>query len=112
MRFERARIDRRFASRHDAEVLSPNGEVVTFRDQWGTLTQVFDLGELGFSRELTMLFADAFRMHYAGAAVATRKACWKALRSFARFVAEDGAITYFLSAATVRSVLEQSDMPH
>jgi integrase len=93
MRSERARIDRRFASRHDAEVLSPNGEVVTFRDQWGTLTQVFDLAELGFSRELTMLFADAFRMHYAGAAVATRKACWKALRSFARFVAEDGAIT-------------------
>ena len=39
-----------------------------------------------------MLLAEAFRMHYAGAAIGTRKACWKALRTFARFVIEDGAI--------------------
>jgi hypothetical protein len=92
MRSERARIDRRFASTPGAEVPSANGEVVTFRDGWGTVTQAFDLAELGLSRELTMLFAEAYRMHYAGAAVATRKECWKALRAFARFVVEDGGI--------------------
>jgi hypothetical protein len=58
----------------------------------GTVAQAFDLGKLGLSHELTMLFADAFRMHYAGSAVATRKGCWKALRIFARFVVEDGGI--------------------
>jgi len=92
MQLERARIDRRFATMPGA-VPSANGAVVTFRDEWSTVAQVFDLAKLGLSPELTMLFADAFRVHYAGAAIATRKGCWKALRTFARFVAQDGAIT-------------------
>jgi integrase len=92
MRSERARIDRRLAITPGAEVPATNGEVVTFRDEWGTVAQAFDLTKLGLSHELTMLFADAFRMHYAGSAVPTRKGCWKALRAFARFVVEDGAI--------------------
>src|SRR5215831_13463743 len=92
MQLERARIDRRFATMPGA-VPSANGTVVTFRDEWSTVAQVFDLAKLGLSPESTMLFADAFRVHYAGAAIATRKGCWKALRTFARFVAEDGAIT-------------------
>ena len=92
MRSERARIDRRFANAPCTEVPSANEEVVTFRDEWGVVAQVFDLAKLGLSHALTMLFADAYRMHYAGAAVATRKECWKALRAFARFVVEDGGI--------------------
>jgi hypothetical protein len=92
MRSERARIDRRLAVSPGAEVLATNREIVTFRDEWGTVAQTFDLAKLGLSHELMMLFADAFRMHYAGSAVPTRKGCWKALRAFAHFVVEDGGI--------------------
>jgi integrase len=92
MRSERTRIDRHFAKAPCTEVPSADDKVVTFRDEWGAVVQVFDLPKLGLSHELTKLFADAFRMHYASAAVATRKGCWKALRAFAHFVVEDGGI--------------------
>jgi hypothetical protein len=65
---------------------------VTFRDEWGAVDQVFDLAVLGLSGEITTLLADAFRTHYAAAAATTRKGCWKALRAFAHFLAEDGSI--------------------
>jgi integrase len=90
---ERAHVNRSFARKPGADAPSANREVVTFRDEWGALAQTFDVAKLGLSRELTALFADAFRMHYAGATAATRKGCWKALRAFARFIAEDGGIT-------------------
>jgi hypothetical protein len=93
MRSERARIDRRLTVAPAVEAPVPTGKIVIFRDEWGAAVQVFDLSQLGFSHELTILFADAFRMHYAGSTVATRKGCWKALRTFARFGATDGAIT-------------------
>jgi hypothetical protein len=93
MRSERARIDRRLTVAPTTELLPAIGAVVTFRDEWGAIVQVFDLTKLGFSHELTMLFADAFRMHYAGSAAPTRKGCWLALRAVARFVVEDGGIT-------------------
>jgi hypothetical protein len=93
MRSERARIDRRLTVTPTTELLPAIGAVVTFRDEWGAIVQVFDLTKLGFSGELTMLFADAFRMHYAGSAAPTRKGCWKALHAVARFVVEDGGIT-------------------
>jgi hypothetical protein len=108
MRSERIRIDRRFAKAPCTEVPSANEEVVTFRDEWGAVVQVFDLPKLGLSHELTKLFADAFRMHYASAAVTTRRGCWKALRTFARFVVEDGGIavpTHLTTAAVGRYIV-------
>lgn len=92
MRSERARIDRRLAVAPVAEPPTAGGAVVTFRDEWGGIAQTFDLCRLGLPGALTTLLAEAFRMHYAGAAAATRKGCWKALRTFARFAVEDGAI--------------------
>jgi integrase len=92
MRSERARIKRSFAGAPGAEAPSAIGEAVTFRDEWGALAQTFDLAKLGLSCEITALFADAFRMHYADATAATRKGCWKALRTFARFISEDDGI--------------------
>lgn len=92
MRPESARIDRRLKVTSPSARFVAGSAVVVFHDEWGGLQQAFDLDELGLSRELTMLFADAFRMHYAGAAAATRKDCWKALRTFARFTEYDGNI--------------------
>jgi integrase len=92
MRSERAHINRSFAGTPRADAPSANGEAVTFRDGWGAAAQTFDLTKLGLSREITTLFADAFRMHYAGANAATRKGCWKALRAFGRFIGKDGGI--------------------
>ena len=89
---ERARINRSFARTPRADAPSANEEAVTFRDGWGVAVQTFDLAKLGLSREITALFTDAFRMHYVGAAAATRKGCWKALRAFGRFIVEDGGI--------------------
>ncbi|WPP02780.1 hypothetical protein [Methylocella tundrae] len=68
--------------------------VVSFNDEWGNVAQVFDLAALGLSAEITTVLADAFFMHYAASAVETRKGCWKALRAFGRFVAEDGGIAF------------------
>jgi integrase len=92
MRSDRARIDRRLAVTPVAELRTAGGTVVTFRDEWGGVAQTFDLGRFGLPGALTALLAEALRLHYAGAAAATRKDCWKALRAFARFVVEDGAI--------------------
>jgi|SRR5579872_2139429 len=92
MRSKRARIDRRLTVTPIINPPTAGGPIVTFRDQWGAVVQVFDLDLLGLSRAFATLLADAFRTHYAGAAVATRKGCWKALRIFARFIADDGGI--------------------
>lgn len=89
---ERARIDRRLAAAPPTERVVSAGTEATFRDEWGGVIQEFDVSALGLPDELTALFADAFRMQYAGAAPASRKSCWKALRTFAAFVAEDGNI--------------------
>jgi hypothetical protein len=82
MRSERARIDRRLTVVPAAALPADSGAVITFRDEWGAAVQVFDLAVLGLSGEITTVLADAFRTHYAGSAVATRKGCWKALRAF------------------------------
>jgi hypothetical protein len=92
MRSERTRIDRRLTIAAAASPPAASRAVVTFRDEWGADDQVFDLAALGFSGEVTTLPADAFRTHYAGSAVATRKGCRKALHAFARFAAADGGI--------------------
>jgi integrase len=92
MRTERARLNRSFARSPGTDAPSAIGEVVTFRDEWGAAVQTFDLAKLGLAREITALFADAFRMHYTGATDATRKGCWKALRAFARFIVDDDAV--------------------
>jgi integrase len=89
---ERTRVDRRLDVAPAARRPAASGAVVIFRDEWGAVDQVFDLTVLGLSGEITTLFADAFRTHYAGSAAATRKACWKALRTFARFIADSGGI--------------------
>jgi len=92
MRPESTRIDRRLTVTSPANRLPAAGAVVVFHDEWGAIAQAFDLDQLGLSRELTILFADALRMHYAGATPETRKGCWKALRAFARFIADDGNV--------------------
>ena len=70
----------------------PAGTIVTFRDEWGAVIQEFDISAAHLPAELTALFTDAFRNHYAGAAPASRKSCWKALRTFAAFIADDSNI--------------------
>jgi hypothetical protein len=63
-----------------------------FRDAWGGPVQRFDLAMLGLPADLALLITAAFRDHDAGATVATRQSRWTALRRFARFIVEDGAI--------------------
>lgn len=92
MQHKSLQIDRRLITASSATRLLSSGLVVVFTDEWGMTRQTFDLGQLGISQELKMLFADSFRMHYAGATTVTRKGCWKALRAFARFVENDGHI--------------------
>jgi hypothetical protein len=70
----------------------PAGAVVVFRDGWGELEQRFDLAALALPADLAGLLADAFRAVDAGSTLRTRHSRWQALRLFARFVAEDGAV--------------------
>lgn len=92
MRSERPRIDRRLAAASAIEEPISSGVAITFRDEWGSVAQIFDFGRLGLAVDLTMVFADSFRASFASAATATRKGYWKSLRTFARFAAEDGEI--------------------
>ena len=89
---DRPHIDRRLTAAPVFDKPISSGVVITFHDEWGSAAQIFDFSRLGLSVDLTMLFADAFRASFTGAAIETRKGYWKSLRTFARFTAEDAAI--------------------
>lgn len=100
MRSNRPRIDRRFAAAPACDEPISSGVAITFRDEWGSVAQIFDFSRLGLAVDLTMVFADSFRASFASAATATRKGYWKSLRTFARFAAEDGEITEIATLTT------------
>jgi hypothetical protein len=89
------RVDRQFAPADAASVaitVPSKGTLVVFRDAHGELVQRYDLSRLGLPAELAELLAAAFRGVDAGRSNGTRDARWNALKSFARFVNEDGSI--------------------
>lgn len=100
MRSDRPRIDRRLVAAPAFDEPISSGVAITFRDEWGSVAQIFDFNRLGLSVDLTMLFADAFRASFVSAATATRKGYWKSLRTFARFAAEDGSIAEIATLTT------------
>jgi integrase len=94
MAASRVRIDRRLHGPQEAP------GVVVFRDGWGEIAKRFELDELGLPADVTALLGTAFIGHHAGSTPDTQRGCWRALRIFATFAAEDGEIA---SAADLRS---------
>jgi len=89
----RERIDRKMTTAETPIVLDqPADTIVVFRDGWGDVTKRYDPGSLGLPPDIAMLLADAFRQHHAASSRNTQRHCWRALRTFARFVAEDGLV--------------------
>jgi hypothetical protein len=98
----RARIDRRIVPvthTTDAGVAAERGAIagesdagvdtIVFQDAWGQMEQRFDVAELRLPADLAVLFAQAFRAHWTGAAATTRDSAWDALLLFTRFVVAD-----------------------
>jgi hypothetical protein len=94
MAASRTRMDRRLQGPQEAP------SVVVFRDGWGEIAKRFALDELGLPADVTALLGTAFAGHHAGSTPDTLRGCWRALRIFATFAAEDGGIA---SAADLRS---------
>ena len=92
MAVRRGHIDRRLVTAAPIVLDQPAGTIVVFRDGWGEVTKHYDLGTLGLPLDVAILLADAFRHHHAASSHDTQRHCWMALRSFARFVAEDGQV--------------------
>ncbi|MEY9882347.1 hypothetical protein ABIA43_003881 [Bradyrhizobium sp. USDA 328] len=63
-----------------------------FRDAWGEPAQRFDLGQPNLPAEFVAPYAEAFRGHHASSSPSTRHQCWKALKFFARFLADSGRV--------------------
>ena len=82
----RAAIDRRLG---DEPI---DGQVVLFRDAWGETTRRFDLDALGLPADVATMLGHAFRGHHAGSSPDTQRGCYRSLRIFATFAAEDGAV--------------------
>ena len=76
---------------------------VVFRDSWGAVVQRYDLAALTLPADIAAVLATAFREHYPAKAPDSRKDCWRALASFARFARDDGGISGLsdLTAGTV-----------
>nr|WP_181377299.1 site-specific integrase [Ochrobactrum sp. LM19]AJW29953.1 hypothetical protein pLM19O2_p8 [Ochrobactrum sp. LM19] len=102
MAAKRGHIDRRLSARMPIVLDRPADTIVVFRDGWGDVTKRYDPGTLGLPLDVAMLLADAFRHHHAASSHDTQRHCWMALRSFARFVAEDGQV---LSADDLTSAM-------
>jgi len=83
---KRAPIDRRMTP--DAVT----GNIILFRDAWGEVAKRFDMDALGLPADVTALLTQAFRGHHAGLSPETQRGCYRALRTFAVFAREDGAI--------------------
>ena len=92
MAVRRERIDRRLAAATPIVLDQPADTIVVFRDGWGEVTKRYDLGRLGLPSDVARLLADAFRHHHVASNRTTQRHCWMALRTFARFVAQDGQI--------------------
>jgi len=86
------RIDRRLPVAPATELDQPADTIVVFRDSWGGVVKSYDLGGLGLPSDIAMLLADAFRHHHAVSSHDTQRHCWRGLRVFARFAAEDGQV--------------------
>ncbi|KNY13036.1 hypothetical protein AKG11_31490 [Shinella sp. SUS2] len=102
MAVRRGHIDRRLSAATPIVLDRPADTIVVFRDGWGEVTKRYDPGTLGLPLDVAMLLADAFRHHHAASSHDTQRHCWMALRSFARFVAEDGQV---LSADDLTSAM-------
>ncbi|HDA7940166.1 TPA: hypothetical protein O5V90_002752, partial [Staphylococcus aureus] len=99
---KRGRIDRRLSAAPSLVLERPADIIAVFRDGWGEVVRRFDFHPLGLPADIAMLLADAFRNHHAASTQETQRHCWMALRTFARFVAEDGLI---LSVNDLTSVM-------
>ena len=86
----RTRIDRRLPQAGAAGPVSAPDLVVRFRDEHGELADVHDFTRLMLPPGIAPLIAEAFRAHYQGAAAGSRHGAYKALRTFACFLAADG----------------------
>jgi len=92
----RAAIDRRLASEAADET------VVMFHDAWGEVAKRFDMGKLGLPADVAALLGQAFRGYHPGSSPDTQRGCYRSLRIFATFAAEEGGIA---SAADLSSAM-------
>jgi hypothetical protein len=92
MASRRPKIDRRFSASPPNGSVAPAGVIVVFLDDWGEIAKRYDLGALSLPLDVAALLADAFRHHHAASRLDTQRHCWGSLRTFARFVAEDGNV--------------------
>ncbi|NRP75965.1 hypothetical protein ILFOPFJJ_06889 [Ensifer psoraleae] len=102
MAVRRGHIDRRLSAATPIVLDRPADTIVVFRDGWGEVTKRYDSGTLGLPSDIAILLADAFRHHHAASSRETQRHCWMALRTFARFVVEDGQV---LSADDLTSAM-------
>lgn len=86
MAVKRTPIDRRILAPQDDK------DIVMFRDPSGAKTRSYDLKELGLPADIAALLSAAFAAHYAIKEADSRRGCWGCLRTFGRFVAQDGAV--------------------
>ncbi|WVT77971.1 hypothetical protein QM996_33130 (plasmid) [Sinorhizobium chiapasense] len=102
MAVRRGHIDRRLSAATPIVLDRPADTIVVFRDGWGEVTKRYEPGTLGLPSDIAILLADAFRHHHAASSRETQRHCWMALRTFARFVVEDGQV---LSADDLTSAM-------
>lgn len=89
---KRVKIDRRLVVEPVAAKLGASDGIVVFRDGWGEVSMRYDLAALALPADVACVLADAFRHHHVPSTPDTRRACWQALQSFARFADEDTGI--------------------
>jgi len=99
----RAKIDRRLSAGPVAAKSTAVEGVVVFRDGWGEVARRYDLTKLALPADVIQVLADAFRHHHVSSTPDTRRACWQALQSVARFAREDAGIqsVHDLNTATI-----------
>lgn len=99
----RNRIDRRLLVAPVTTASGVGDGVVVFRDGWGEVARSYDVATLALPVDVTHVLADAFRHHHVPSTPDTRRGCWQALQSFARFASEDTGIQSVqdLSTATI-----------
>ena len=109
MRNSRVKIDRHFVVGPTST--SDSSSSVVFKDGWGEIAKRYDIGTLDLPREVAALLADAFLHHHAASSHDTQRHCWMALRTFSRFVIEDGGVlsTHDLTTAMVWRYIDWLD---
>ncbi|MDR3367706.1 hypothetical protein [Rhodoferax sp.] len=103
MAAKRAKIDRRLGAAPVAAKPGALDGIVEFRDGWGEVARRYDVTALNLPADIVHVLADAFRHHHVPSTPDTRRACWQALQSFARFASEDIGIqsVHDLSTAAI-----------